>query len=72
MQQARETVTGGTNTGGVARTPRESSELSLLIDVHSVAALLTCSARHVWRLADAGKRRKRGQNYFICFVNQML
>jgi len=43
------------NTGGGERMPRESSQLSLLIDVHDVAAMLKCSPRHVWRLADAGK-----------------
>ena len=42
----------GVNTGGGERTPCESS---ILIDVNDVAALLKCSARHVWRLADAGK-----------------
>lgn len=38
--------------GGGERAPHESS---LLMDVHDVAALLKCSARHVWRLSDAGK-----------------
>ena len=28
---------------------------AMLEDVHGVAALLNCSARHVYRLADAGK-----------------
>jgi excisionase family DNA binding protein len=28
---------------------------ALLLDVKQVAALLNCSVRHVWRLADAGK-----------------
>ncbi len=42
----------GANAGGGERTPRESS---LLIDVNALAALLKCSARHVWRMADAGK-----------------
>jgi predicted DNA-binding transcriptional regulator AlpA len=55
MQQATNTVTASSNTGGVDRTPRESSELSLLIDVHDVAAMLKCSARHVWRLSDSGR-----------------
>ena len=27
----------------------------VLLDVHSVSKLLACSARHVYRLADAGK-----------------
>jgi excisionase family DNA binding protein len=45
------TATDGRNVGG-ERTPRESS---ILIDVNDVAALLKCSARHVWRLADAGR-----------------
>ena len=40
------------NAGGPDRTPGESS---LLIDVNSVAGLLCCSPRHVWRLADAGR-----------------
>jgi predicted DNA-binding transcriptional regulator AlpA len=39
-------------TGGRERTPGESS---LVIDVHDVAALLKCSARHVWRLTDSGR-----------------
>lgn len=34
-------------------TPAESS--AKLLDVHGVAALLNCSARHVYRLSDAGK-----------------
>ncbi len=28
---------------------------TLLLDVNQVAALLTCSARHVWRMADGGR-----------------
>ena len=55
MSDSRQQATAKANTGGVERMPRESSELSLLINVHDVAALLKCSARHVWRLADAGK-----------------
>jgi predicted DNA-binding transcriptional regulator AlpA len=39
------------STGGAERTHPES----LLIDLRDLAALLKCSARHVWRLADAGK-----------------
>jgi len=45
-------ATVGANSGGGERTPREQS---LLIDVHGVAAMLKCSPRHIWRLADAGK-----------------
>ncbi len=52
MQNLEKTATAGANTGGRERTPCESS---LLIDVNDVAALLKCSARHIWRLADAGK-----------------
>jgi excisionase family DNA binding protein len=55
MTDSRKQATAQANTGGGERKPRESSESSLLITVHDVAALLTCSARHVWRLADAGK-----------------
>ena len=58
MQRATDTVTVGTKADGVDRTPRESSASSLLITVHDVAALLTCSARHVWRLADSGRMPK--------------
>ena len=45
-------ATARANTGGRERMPGESS---LLIDVNDVAAMLKCSPRHVWRLADAGK-----------------
>lgn len=31
------------------------AELSALLDVRQVAALLGCSARHVYRLSDAGR-----------------
>ena len=55
MQQATNAATVGANTDGEEQMPRVSSELSLLINVHDVAALLKCSARHIWRLADAGK-----------------
>ncbi len=55
MSNFRQEATAKANTGGVDRTPRESSELSLLIDVHDVASMLKCSARHVWRLADSGR-----------------
>ena len=35
---------------------RASSEYdAALLDVNQVASLLSCSARHVYRLADAGK-----------------
>jgi predicted DNA-binding transcriptional regulator AlpA len=44
--------TAGAKAGGEEWTPREPS---LLIDVHDVAALLKCSARHVWRLADSSR-----------------
>lgn len=27
---------------------------TLLLDVNQVAAMLTCSARHVWRMSDSG------------------
>lgn len=42
----------GAKAGGGDETPRESS---LLVDVQDVAAMLKCSARHVWRLADADR-----------------
>lgn len=50
MQQVK-IATDGRNVGG-EWTPRESS---LLIDVKELAALLQCSVRHAWRMADAGK-----------------
>lgn len=31
------------------------AELAALLDVRTVAAMLDCSARHVYRLADAGR-----------------
>ena len=52
MQQTSMNATAGANAGGGEGTPREPS---LLIDVQEVARLLKCSARHVWRLADAGR-----------------
>ena len=52
MQRETRSATAGANAGGEERTHRDSS---LLIDVQDVAALLKCSARHVWRMADAGK-----------------
>jgi len=33
----------------------ETSHNTLLIDVKAVATILNCSARHVYRLRDAGK-----------------
>jgi len=55
MSDSRQEATAKANTGGGERKPRKISEQSLLIDVHSVATLLACSARHVWRLADSGR-----------------
>ena len=55
MSDSQRQATARANTGGGERKPRKISEQSLLIDVHDVAAMLKCSARHVWRLADAGK-----------------
>ena len=51
MLDEQANAAAGAMTGGGERRPRES----LLIDVRDVAALLKCSARHVYRLADAGK-----------------
>ena len=45
-------ATAGANTGGRDGTPGESS---LLVDVNDLAAMLKCSTRHVWRLADGGR-----------------
>lgn len=45
-------------TGMIVRTDTHGpggEEPPLLIDVHAVAALLGCSPRHVWRMADIGK-----------------
>ena len=55
MSDFLQEATAMTNTGGGDRKPRENSEQSLLIDVHDMASMLACSARHVWRMADAGK-----------------
>jgi len=33
----------------------EDRQQAALLDVHAVAALLSCSTRHVYRLADAGR-----------------
>lgn len=52
MSQATVNATAGATPDGGGRTPRE---LSAMIDVEAVAALLTCSTRHVYRLADAGR-----------------
>lgn len=35
--------------------PTSSDHQAALIDVSVVAALLSCSCRHVWRLRDCGK-----------------
>jgi excisionase family DNA binding protein len=35
--------------------PADLAALPALLDVRAVAALLGCSARHVYRLADAGR-----------------
>ncbi len=45
-------ATAGANTGDGNLTAREPS---LLVDVQDVAAMLQCSARHVYRLADGGR-----------------
>ena len=52
MLQETQNAAAEANTGGGDQTPRDSS---LLINVDDVAALLKCSARHVWRMADSGK-----------------
>ena len=52
MLETRKTVNAGAKTGDVERTPRASS---LLVGVNDVAAMLQCSPRHVWRLADSGR-----------------
>ncbi len=52
MQHQTHTATAGVNAGGGAGTPREPS---LMLNVNDVATMLRCSARHVWRMADAGK-----------------
>ena len=33
----------------------DTAEPAQLLDVTGVAALLTCSERHVWRMADGGR-----------------
>ena len=35
-------------------TTDDKSEPAALLDVRGVAALLACSARHVWRMCDGG------------------
>jgi len=35
--------------------PADAAALPALLDVQAVAALLVCSARHVYRLSDAGR-----------------
>jgi len=52
MLRDRADATVGANADGGDRTPREPSAM---LDVRAVAALLGCSARHVYRLADAGR-----------------
>jgi excisionase family DNA binding protein len=51
--------TGGPATAGspatAGRRDRPRREEAALLDVERVAALLGCSARHVYRLADAGR-----------------
>ena len=51
-KEALQNATAGANTGGGERTLRETS---LLIGVEEVAALLQCSLRSVYRLADLGR-----------------
>ena len=51
MLQDHANATGERIAGGKS-TPRE---VSLLLNVDELAALLRCSPRHCWRLADAGK-----------------
>lgn len=53
--QSQTQATAEATAGGRDRKPGESSEQSLLVDVHAVSVLLGCSARHIWRMADAGK-----------------
>ena len=52
MQQETRSATVGANTDGGNRKPREPS---VLLSVKAVAAMLGCSWRHVYRLADAGR-----------------
>jgi excisionase family DNA binding protein len=39
----------------VSVVPPELAAMAMLLDVEQVAAMLKCSTRHVYRLADAGK-----------------
>lgn len=53
--RATNSPVGGEETPGL-RTPYEAMpEAAVLIDVEAVASMLTCSTRHVRRLADSGK-----------------
>ena len=52
MLQAHENAAVGANPDGPERTPAELSEL---MTVNDVSRTLRCSARQVYRLADAGK-----------------
>ena len=45
-------ATAGANTGGGAANTREPFAM---LDVEGVAALLNCSTRHIYRLADMGR-----------------
>lgn len=52
MVQNRAHTTAGAHTGGGDKAARE---LPAMLTVDQVAALLGCSARHVYRLADMGR-----------------
>ena len=52
MKYFEKTATVGAKADGEEGTP---VELSLLVNVHDVAEMLRCSARHIWRLADSGR-----------------
>ncbi len=67
MLHQQSNATAGADAGGGERVPRESS---LLIDVNDVAAMLKCSARHVWRLADAGKMPRPYKVGALCRWNR--
>ena len=43
-----------------------SGESSLLIDVNDVAAMLKCSPRHIWRMADAGRMPRPFKIGWLC------
>jgi excisionase family DNA binding protein len=51
MQTHRNATAGATSGGGAAN----AREPFALLDVEGVAALLNCSARHIYRLADMGR-----------------